>query len=315
MTGTGTLSDPYIIGDVDDLQAIEDDLDAYYELSGNIDASDTTSWNSVGFAPITAFTGQLDGKGYAIDALFIDRSTSAVGLFNTNAGTVKNLGLTNVDITGASVGSIAYKNTGTITECYATGAVVGSGFVAGFVQWNTGTITNCYTRASVTGDGMGFAGGFVQWNNGGTIDDCYSTGAVSNMTVNYGFCQNNDTAEDITNCFWDTETSGVTTSSGGTGKITSDMKIPATFFNAGWNFRTIWSISSWVNNAYPALFQMTTIGRRNIWVEGHYLHYFDERGYEEVCEVKAVTTIDGKIIGGMTDAMDYYDLPLDGGEL
>lgn len=45
MTGSGTQADPYIISDVDDLQAMSDDLTAYYELGGDIDASATTGWN------------------------------------------------------------------------------------------------------------------------------------------------------------------------------------------------------------------------------------------------------------------------------
>lgn len=53
MTGSGTLLDPYIIYDVDDLQAMEDDLTAYYELASNIDASATVGWNDgEGFIPL-----------------------------------------------------------------------------------------------------------------------------------------------------------------------------------------------------------------------------------------------------------------------
>ena len=39
MTGSGTQEDPYIIENVTDLQNIQNDLSAYYELGGNIDAS------------------------------------------------------------------------------------------------------------------------------------------------------------------------------------------------------------------------------------------------------------------------------------
>ena len=53
MTGTGTFLDPYIIEDVNDLQAMQDDLTAYYELGGDIDASATIGWNAgAGFLPI-----------------------------------------------------------------------------------------------------------------------------------------------------------------------------------------------------------------------------------------------------------------------
>ena len=47
MTGSGTAEDPYIIEDVDDLQAMENDPTAYYELGGDIDASPTQGWNGV----------------------------------------------------------------------------------------------------------------------------------------------------------------------------------------------------------------------------------------------------------------------------
>ena len=47
MTGSGTQGDPYIISDVDDLQAIENNLGSYYELGSDIDASATSGWNAV----------------------------------------------------------------------------------------------------------------------------------------------------------------------------------------------------------------------------------------------------------------------------
>jgi hypothetical protein len=39
----------------------------------------------------------------------------------------------------------------------------------------------------------------------------------------------------VSNCFWDTETSGQSTSDGGTGKTTAEMKSIATFSGAGWD--------------------------------------------------------------------------------
>lgn len=58
MTGSGTAGDPYIIYDVNDLQAMKDDLTAYYELANNIDASATSGWNGgKGFEPIGCGAG------------------------------------------------------------------------------------------------------------------------------------------------------------------------------------------------------------------------------------------------------------------
>jgi len=44
-----------------------------------------------------------------------------------------------------------------------------------------------------------------------------------------------DNPGNVSNSFWDTETSGRATSAGGTGKTTAQMKDIATFSGAGWN--------------------------------------------------------------------------------
>lgn len=349
MTGTGTENDPYIISDVDDLQAIENDLDAYYELGGDIDASATSGWNGGdGFDPIILFTGQLDGKGFTISDLFISRSAeSYVGLIGyTNAAVIiRNVKMTGVNITGStdvgaligyanpsyshdiddcsSAGSvtasagqvgglIGYIGNGTvdgcyssctvtngsggdetggligysgsavitscyatgdvtssdddtggligrvidgdITKCYATGSVSGktkSGGLVGHVDSDP-TISNCYARGSVTTSSNYETGGLIGMNDGGALDDCYSTGAVTGTVYAGGLV--GDSGGSSTNCFWDTETSGQASSSEGTGKTTAQMKNQSTFTTAGWDFTTpIWYINSVVNNGYPNL--------------------------------------------------------------
>jgi len=45
MEGDGSEDNPYIITDVEELQAVAGDLEAFYELGNNIDASETTEWN------------------------------------------------------------------------------------------------------------------------------------------------------------------------------------------------------------------------------------------------------------------------------
>ena len=51
--GSGTEQDPYIITNVYELQQINSELDACYELANDIDASDIRYWNGkAGFIPI-----------------------------------------------------------------------------------------------------------------------------------------------------------------------------------------------------------------------------------------------------------------------
>ncbi len=194
MTGSGTLLDPFVIWDVNDLQDINLDLTAYYELGQDIDASATVGWNGgLGFAPIPAsFTGSLDGRGFTIDGLVINRpAVQFVALFlNIGVGgRVSNLGLTNVNITGdRSIATLAETNYGTVTNCYTTGnvrAVLPNAWdVAGFIDDNYGIITNSWSSANVTGETS--VAGFVQWNVG-TIRQCFSTGNVSTVDSGAGF--------------------------------------------------------------------------------------------------------------------------------
>lgn len=324
MRGSGTQADPYIIDDATDLQNVNNDLTAYYELGGDIDASATSGWNGgQGFIPIATgavFKGQLDGKGYTISDLYINRALGSQGLIadldadGGPLGIVKNVSLTGLNINGRSnIGGIAalltsgtiercttdgsltntgiydnvggivgrmsggtitecgssctitvgddsggglvgYLGAGNITKCYATGDIsVGDDYGGGLIGRSFGIadIDDCYATGDVTVIGD-YSGGFIGYSSPNTtIDDCYSTGTPSGAANVGGFCGDNDGT--ITNCFWDTETSGQAASSGGTGKTTSEMKSQSTFTDAGWDFTTIWNMKGNVNNGYPQL--------------------------------------------------------------
>jgi hypothetical protein len=58
---------------------------------------------------------------------------------------------------------------------------------------------------------------------------------------------------DCSASFWDTETSGLTSSAGGNGKTTARMKMQSTFADSGWNFNSTWFISYAYNYGYPDL--------------------------------------------------------------
>jgi hypothetical protein len=89
-----------------------------------------------------------------------------------------------------------------IQDCYSTGSVSGRLYVGGLVgDLHTCTITNSYSTGSVIG--KSYVGGLLGHLSGGTIT--------------------------VTNCFWDKETSGLTTSVRGTGKTTAEMKTLSTF--------------------------------------------------------------------------------------
>lgn len=168
-------------------------LNGYYALGSNIDASATSGWNGgAGFDPIgttdviptadTPFSGSFDGLGHTISSVFINRpSMSNVGLFGYIGTTaeIRNVSLTGANLAGqANVGSLAgYNNGGNISNSYATGQVVaGTNYPGGLVGVNKGSISNSYATSTVSGN-VG-AAGLVGRNDGG-ISDSYATGGVS----------------------------------------------------------------------------------------------------------------------------------------
>ena len=219
-----------------DLQGMQGNLSRNYVLGSDIVASATSSWNSnAGFAPVgnssTNFTGIFDGLGHTITGLTINRSgTSYVGLFGyADNAYIRNVGLVGGSVTGAYHvgGLVGYNYSGSITNSYNTGSVSGGNFVGGLVGYNySGSITNSYSTGLVSGEEQ--VGGLVGYNIIGSITNSYSTGSVTGLSYVGGLVGENDSGA-VTGSFWDKETSGQTSSSGGTGKTTEEMQTLSTF--------------------------------------------------------------------------------------
>jgi uncharacterized repeat protein (TIGR02543 family) len=133
---------------------------------------------------------------------------------------------------GGLVGS-TFSDVDVSNSCFS-GSVTGHRWVGGLVAENYGgNVSNSYSVGDVAGDG-GYVGNLVGLNLLGTVSDCYSAGTVS-AAEGAGSLIGGENQGTVNNSFWDTETSGQSTSDGGTGKTTSEMKSMATFSGAGWN--------------------------------------------------------------------------------
>jgi hypothetical protein len=314
-----------------DLDAIRDNLDGSYVLMNDLNsttagyqelasptANDGKGWQPVG-TDEHSFTGSLDGQGYQIRDLFINRpgedhvglfaivdeggriegisvmnttvtgyhcvgglvganvgavrdsySSSSVGgfegvggLVGYNGGTVSN-SYSGGNVTGErSVGGLMGENQGTVNNSYSSGNVTGVGWVGGLAGYSAGTVSNSYSSGSVTGSehvgglvgenwfggtvsncystgnvtGIADVGGLVGYNSFGTVSNSYSTGNVAGSWGLGGLVGENGST--VSDSFWDTETSGQTTSAGGTGRTTAAMKSIATFSGAGWNITAV----------------------------------------------------------------------------
>ena len=237
------------------------------EGSITIDMTGTT-WTS-GLADLGAV---FEGNGNTIDKLAVTLLSTNTGLFNsiTTAGVVRNLGLTNVAINGATrVGALAGSNQGLIINSYAEGSVTGNSQAGGLVGNNGGTgkirasrssvavsrpsaattmqdigglvgdnfgeITASYADGRVSSAGASVTqtriGGLVGQNRStGTITASYSVGLVtvgSGATHVGGLVGSN--AGTVTASYWNTTTSGRSTSAGGTGRTTTQLQAPTDY--------------------------------------------------------------------------------------
>jgi len=135
-----------------------------------------------GWIPIRRFFGEFDGNNKTISGLYINApDMSRMGLFiNANFGSVKNLRLVDVDITGNNyAGGIAAESGSLIENCSVTGIVRGRDFVGGLVgSLGESIIKNSYTDATVIGNST--IGGLVGTIDIlGSIESSFSAGSVS----------------------------------------------------------------------------------------------------------------------------------------
>lgn len=297
--GSGTEVDPYQIETPEQLDSVRHHLSSYFILNNDIDLSFYTgdpaggSWNGgEGWEPIgdaNPFTGSLDGNGFTITGLSINRQND-VGLFGDlgSSGEINNLGIEEIDITGTGVfvGSLAGRNSGTISNSYARGNIIASGseYVGGLVGVNnggviiksyagglirgahrvgglsganTGTISNSYATIRVNGtDPAGAHGGLVGELADGQISRSYATGSVNNAFPRNGGLVGWNTGGEVTDSYWNTDTGDPDTSGSdlgfGTGLTTTQMLQQASF--SDWDFTNTWTI---INSegflSYPAL--------------------------------------------------------------
>lgn len=159
--GTGTVSDPYLIADGEQLAKMmkEDKTGKYYKLVSDIYLNDTTKenwketaknwvWNK------TTFSGIFDGDGHIIDGLYYNGNQDKMALFSyVSDATIKNLKLTNAFVKSSSYGTaiLVAQALGAVTftkvyldetcEVESTYNETNDKGAAGFVAYGSGEIT------------------------------------------------------------------------------------------------------------------------------------------------------------------------------
>lgn len=229
-----------------------------------------------GFEPLgtasQAFTGSFDGLGHTVSGLTINRpGMGYVGFFGIAEGQIRNVGLVSLSVKGlGAVGGLAGRNYGDISNSYVSGTVSGDSGIGGLVGQHYGgsisnsfaggyvtggrsvgglvgrsenagiSISNSYATARVTGadpmaGGSLYVGGLVGENYLGSISTSFASGYVTG-TGGYTGGLVGYNRDIVSQSYWNTTTSGQTSSSGGTG-LTSDQMMRSANF-AGWDTST-----------------------------------------------------------------------------
>ena len=279
-----TLSQPYVawardgetqeipedytpIDSVEGLYAINNDPTGNYILTADIDLSETKQGGELdagsGWKPLDSFSGTFDGNGHYISNMSINQDENVVqfniGLFSVVEGTVKNLGLRNVDIhavldTGFgldadySIGGIVGElgDEGHISQCFVTGQIdiyntdYISAYVGGIVGYgfnqtfgDTGIIEDCYSDVELSTDSEEEDGRWAGSICGrdGELKNCYSIGITTGAKPSDGI-----------NCYYPS------TIGTGSGALTlAQMKMQGSY--NGFNFNDIWFLDK--NSTYP----------------------------------------------------------------
>lgn len=264
-TSGGTISNCFATGSVNGYAGLNTlgGIDPGGYIGGFVGSSAGTISNCYATGTVTADTSMSVGGFVGYSGFWI----------YTGHGTMSNCRASGLVRGYNSVGGFVGTNVARTANCYSTGTVIGvffssnvlanSGwFVGGFAGENLASIMNCYAIGNNTGSSG--VGGFAGYSSDSIIN-CYAVGSAEGdnwIGGIVGYLQSKGT---ISDCYWDQQASGNAAGYGmndsggvyiGSGLTTAQMKQSSSF--SGWDFTTVWSINSSINNGYPNLASNTT---------------------------------------------------------
>ena len=250
----GSEGQPWLIEDFADFQAFCDDeakwaagqytrLEVDIDLNPDLPNRKTYSTAAIGADPNNTnkitfdgiyYAGIFDGNDHSISNFTAITNNNYVSLFSAidNIGKIKNLSISNLNITGEHYGSnylagLCSINNGIITNCYVSGSLAVISYSGGLCAENYGMIDACQSSVYLTISNPGFGtsnydggicgrnygtirdsftnsdlegsdyGGSTGWGgicgyNQSIIDNCHSSCSLNFCTLGGGICGGND---------------------------------------------------------------------------------------------------------------------------
>ena len=266
--GTGISADPYLVEDAQDLNAVRNNLSAYYKQVADIDMANWGNWEPIGTSD-TPFKGVYNGSGLKISNLTCQHATNRVGLFKEFFGaTIMLLHLdecviSGKDDVGGIVGYSAHLDR--INNCKVSGNITGQNRVGGITGHSDfGKFEKCLVTAKISA--ISFGGGIVGRNYGSQVEIKDSTvlstvierisGSNSSFGDLYGGPESSHPIIKSCNSSDGLQFLGAD-GTPFTGVIKAERiseaqaKQRATYETIGWDFATIWKIDE--GQSYPYL--------------------------------------------------------------
>lgn len=186
-TNSETLSGNYtLMRDLD-----FNDTNSYFSGEINTDWTEGDGWDPIGIYESNPFTGSLDGNGFTISNLYINRPTeNNQGLFGfASNASFENITFDNVNIYGQNYvgGLVGMFGQGIVFKTSViSGSITGSSYVGGLVgaAWALDFFNN-FSTVSVNGNDD-YVGGLIGSINFSDISSSYFDGVVISSTGNAG---------------------------------------------------------------------------------------------------------------------------------
>ena len=247
--GDGTAEDPFLIDSCAALQAMENDLDAHYRVTWDIDCFGFDAGDGQGFRPIgtaaAPFTGTLDGGAFYIGGVYIDRPTmDEVGFFGVTQGaTISEVALTATDVIANDyVGKLVGRATATtLREVFAIGLTRAHHHVGGLIgrldggsllidSYHGGPV-ECYDQLGAV---------LVGQLDGATIETSFSKGGIYDtwppLLVESG------STGPVVDSFFDCEDAGWCVAEDPTALPTEEIQDSSFLSARGWDFSEVWGV-------------------------------------------------------------------------
>lgn len=208
------MEDPYLISNASQLRWFASQVNdngknsICAQLTNDIDLNNV-EWTPIGKSSSYSYKGTFDGRGYEIENLKIDSTSSNQALFGyVNGGTVKNLTVSGSvkggDSTAGIIGELA--GTSLVEKCMNKATVNGGNAVGGIVgKISTSyekSIQYCVNEGPITGaNQVGGIVGYAYYTV--TVDQCYNRGAIEATVSKAGGIVGHmdDSSAKFSNCY------------------------------------------------------------------------------------------------------------------